>query len=153
MGNCQIGVYRREKNNKGEDVLGAIPNAPVDCSVSVIRVDDLAGNTLSTIFSYGCHAVTMGPRSKLASSDFPGEARRIIEKTNGGTAIFLQACGGNINPIGGIGYEEDCRDTKNRVGTMLAGEVIKIAAAIRTDVEYGERTTLGNIPNILFSLN
>ena len=135
FGHCPIGVYRRERNSKGEDVLGEVPN----------------GKTLITIFSYGCHAVTMGPRSKLASSDFPGEARRIIEMTNGGIAVFLQACGGNINPIGGIGYEEDCRDTKNRVGAMLAGEVIKIAATIRTNLEYGERTKLGGIPNILFS--
>ena len=151
FGHCPIGVYRRERNSKGEDVLGEVPNAPTDPSVGVVRVDDLDGKTLITIFSYGCHAVTMGPRSKLASSDFPGEARRIIEMTNGGIAVFLQACGGNINPIGGIGYEEDCRDTKNRVGAMLAGEVIKIAATIRTNLEYGERTKLGEIPNILFS--
>ncbi len=151
LGHCPIGVYRRERNNKGEDVLGEVPEAPTDPSVGVVRVDDLDGKSLITIFSYGCHAVTMGPRSKLSSSDFPGEARRIIEMTNGGISVFLQACGGNINPIGGIGYEEDCRDTKNRVGAMLAGEVIKIAATIRTNLEYGERTKLGDIPNILFS--
>ena len=34
---------------------------------------------------------------------------------------------------------------------MLAGEVIKIAATIRTNLEYGEKTKLGEIPNILFS--
>ena len=35
--------------------------------------------------------------------------------------------------------------------TLSSEEVIKIAATIRTNLEYGERTKLGDIPNILFS--
>ena len=150
-GECRIGVYRRETGPDGRDVLGEVPDAPIDSSVGVIRVDDLDGRPIATLFSYGCHPVTMGPRSMVASSDFPGAAREVVEKTMGGTTLFLQACGGNINPVDGIGYEVNCRDNKNRVGAILGGEVLKVAANIRTHVRRGPRTPMGTIPNILFS--
>ena len=86
----------------------------------------------------------------VASTDFPGPARQVVEGSLGGLAMFLQACGGNINPRIGIGYAVDCREGKSRVGLELGGEVLKVAADIRTHVKSGERTTLGNIPNILF---
>jgi hypothetical protein len=66
-------------------------------------------------------------------------------------AMFLQGCGGNINPTVGIGYEVDCRDNKKRLGAMLGGEALKVAANIRTHVRRGTRVPLGNIPNILFT--
>ena len=150
-GKASIGVYRRETGPDGQDILGEVPDAPIDPAVGVIRVDDLEGNLLATLFSYGCHPVTMGPRSMLASSDFPGAAREVVEQVLGGMALFLQACGGNINPIGGISYEVDCRDTKNRIGAILGGEVLKVAANIRTHIQPGPRTPLGTIPNILFT--
>ena len=66
-------------------------------------------------------------------------------------ALFLQGCGGNINPTFGIGYEVDCRDTKNRTGMILGGEALKVAASIRTHVRTGARKPLGNVPNILLT--
>lgn len=149
-GESFIGVYRRESGPDGRDVLGEVPDHPIDPAVGVIRIDDLDGNSIATLFSYGCHPVTVGPRSMVASTDFPGPARDIVESGLGGLAIFLQACGGNINPRVGIGYEIDCRDAKNRVGFELGGEVLKVAANIRTHLQAGERRPLGNVPNILF---
>lgn len=149
-GECQIGVYRREFRD-GRDVLGEAPGHPIDPSVGVIRVDDLDGRPIATLFRYSCHPVTVGPRSLIASTDFPGPARDVLEKNLGGLAIFLQGCGGNINPAGGIGYEVDCRDTQKRVGMTLGAEALKVAANIRTDRQPGARRPLGNVPNILFT--
>lgn len=150
-GEAHIGIYRRETGPDGRDVLGEDPAMPIDNAVGVIRIDDLDGQAIAILFSYGCHTVTMGPRSKVVSSDFPGPARELVENAFGGLSLFLQACGGNINPIHGIGYEVDCRDIKNRTGLILGGEVVKVAANIRTHVQRGdERTPMGVIPNILF---
>ena len=149
-GESTIGVYRRETRD-GRDVLGEVPGHPIDPSVGVIRVDDLGGSPIATVFRYSCHPVTMGPRSAVASSDYPGAARQVVERSLGGLALFLQGCGGNVNPRAGMGLEIDCRDTKNRVGMELGGEVVKVAAGIRTDRRAGERRPLGNIPNILFT--
>lgn len=150
-GESYIGVYRRETGAEGQDVLGEIPNHPIDPSVGVVRVDDLQGNPIAILFSYGCHPVVVGPNSYVISSDFPGAARDVIEQHLGGAALFMQGCGGNINPRVGIGYEVDCRDAKGRVGAMLGGEVLKVAAGIRTHAVQGERKELWNIPGILFT--
>jgi hypothetical protein len=149
-GESNIGVYRREVRD-GRDVLGEVPDHPIDSSVGVIRVDDLDGNPIATVFRYSAHPVTVGSRSMVASPDYPGPARDVLERNLGGLGLFLQGCGGNINPRVGIGYEIDCRDTKNRVGLELGGEVLKIAAGIRTNTRPGERRPLGNVPNILFT--
>jgi hypothetical protein len=149
-GESAIGVYRRETRD-GHDVLGEVPDHPIDPSVGVIRVDDLDGNPIAVVFRYSAHPVTVGSRSQVASSDYPGPAREVLERNLGGLALFLQGCGGNINPRVGIGYEIDCRDTKNRVGLELGGEALKVAAGIRTNTKAGERRPLGNVPNILFT--
>lgn len=149
-GECYIGVYRREMRD-GRDVLGEVPGHPIDPSVGVIRVDDLEGNAIAVLFRYSCHPVTVGPRSQVASTDFPGPARDVIEKSLGGLALFLQGAGGNINPTYGIGYEIDCRDLKDRAGKMLGGEALKVAADIRTNRRPGARKPLGSVPNILFT--
>ncbi len=149
-GECHIGVYRREFRD-GRDVLGEAPDHAIDPSVGVIRVDDLDGSPIAILFRYSCHPVTMGPRSAVVSSDFPGAARQVLEQNLGGLALFLQGCGGNINPAVGMGYEVDCRDTKHRVGMTLGGEALKVAANIRTHVRPGVRRPLGNVPNILFT--
>lgn len=149
-GECRIGVYRREFRD-GQDVLGEDPGHPIDPSVGVIRVDDLAGNPIAVLFRYSCHPVTMGPRSAVVSSDYPGAACRVLEQNLGGLAIFLQGGGGNVNPALGMGYELDCRDTKDRTGLILGGEALKVAAGVRTNLQPGERVPLGNVPNILFT--
>ena len=149
-GESTIGVYRRETRD-GRDVLGEVPDHPIDPSVGVIRIDDLDGAAIAVVFRYSCHPVTMGPLSAVVSSDFPGAARRVVETSIGGLALFLQGGGGNVNPRAGMGHEPDCRETKERVGLELGGEVVKVAARIRTATRAGERRPLGNVPNIVFT--
>ena len=149
-GESAIGVYRREMRD-GRDVLGEVPDRPIDPSVGVLRVDDLDGSPLAVVLRYSAHPVTVGSRSQVASPDYPGPARDVLERNLGGLALFLQGCGGNVNPRVGIGYEVDCRDTKDRVGLELGGEALKVAAGIRTNTRAGERRPLGNVPNILFT--
>jgi hypothetical protein len=144
-GQSRIGVNRRETGPDGVVFLGEVPDAKIDPAVGVVRVDDLNGQPLAILFSYGCHPVVVGPRSPVISPDFPGAAREVIEKVWGATPLFLQACGGDVMPVGGMGYETDCRDAKNRVGAMLAGEVVKVTAELRSHVRRGERTWLRSL--------
>lgn len=149
-GESHIGVYRREFRD-GVDILGEVPEHPIDTSVGVVRVDDLNGSPIAVLFRYSAHPVLIGPRSVVSSADYPGPAREVIERSLGGLAIFLQGCGGNVNPAGGIGYEVDCADTKDRAGTELGGEALKVAAGIRTNRRAGPRRGLSTIANILFT--
>tara|TARA_B100000029_G_scaffold198492_1_gene196677 strand:- start:126142 stop:127581 length:1440 start_codon:yes stop_codon:yes gene_type:complete len=147
-GDSQIGVYRRETDPQGEVYLGEVPDHPIDSAVGVLRVDDLKGNAIATLFNYGCHPVTIGPKSLVASPDFPGAARALIEGTIGGTTLFLQGCGGNIMPRGGLSMDVDCRDEKNRIGYSLGAEVVKTASTIRTHRKRGIRKTIGSLSRI-----
>ena len=149
-GESRIGIYRLETDKEGRDILGEVPEAPIDPAVGVLRIDDLRGCPIAIVFSYGCHPVTMGPRSMVASSDFPGPARALIEHALGGMALFLQSCGGNINPLHGIGFEVDCRETKNRTGLELGAEAVRVAAGLRTHVRPAPRQTMGSVEKILF---
>jgi len=149
-GECNIGIYRREVGPDGKLFVGEVPEVPIDPAVGVIRVDDLKGRPIATLFSYGCHTVVVGPRSLAASPDFPGPARKLIETSQGGLSLFLQGCGGNIMPKGGIGYEVDCSDASQRIGTILGSEVLKTASTIRTHVRQGERTSLGSLSKLSF---
>ena len=72
----------------------------------------------------------------------------MVEGALGGTALFLQACGGNINPVTGIGAEVDCRDNKDRIGAMLGGEVVKVAAGIRTHVRRGAKRPIDTLASV-----
>lgn len=147
-GECGIGVYRRETDPDGEVFLGEVPGHPTDPDVGVLRVDNLDGRPIATVFSYGCHPVTIGPRSMVASPDFPGAARTLVENAIGGLSLFLQGCGGNIMPRGGLSMEADCSDEKERVGSTLGAEVVKAAAAIHTHRKRGERRRMGSLSRI-----
>ena len=73
-GESTIGVYRRETRD-GRDVLGEVPDHPIDPSVGVIRVDDLDGNPIAVAFRYSAHPVTVGGRSagRLRGLPRPGQ--------------------------------------------------------------------------------
>jgi neutral ceramidase len=148
FGQSQIGVQRRERRADGFVFLGEVPDGEMDPAVGVLRVDALDGQPIALTCSYGCHTGVVGPRDLSASPDFPGAARESMEKLLGGTALFLQACGGDIMPAGGMGYECDCRDAKHRTGIMLGSEAAKVAAGLRTHVQRGERTSLGSVSTI-----
>lgn len=144
-GHSRIGVQRRERDTDGYTFLGEVPDGPIDPVVGVVRVDDLAGRPIAILAAYGCHTVAVGPRSRLASPDFPGPMRRMVEATLGGMCLFLQGGGGDIMPLWGMSHEEDASADKERVGWMLGGEVVRVAASIRTEAERGERTFLPSL--------
>ena len=142
MGSAPISVYRRAREPDGRYYLGEVRDAPVDPAVGVIRIDDLAGTPIAILFSFGCHPVLFGPRAYRTSSDFPGTARTVVERNLGGTALFLQACSGDVNPRYGIGAEVDPTETKDREGTVLGAEVVRVAAELRTAHRRGPQTPL-----------
>jgi neutral ceramidase len=146
QGTSHLGTYRRESGPDGYVFLGEVPDAPIDPAVGVIRIDDLDGRPIAVLAAYGCHPVTVGTRATVASADFPGPMRDLVEGTLGGTCLFLQGGGGDVMPRWGIGYELDNTDAKERVGWMLGGEVLSTAAGLRTHVQRGDRVS---IPSLL----
>lgn len=144
-GSCRIGINRREVDENGKFFLGENPTGPMDPEVRVIRVDRRDGSPLAIAFSYGCHTVTMGPKNLRLSPDYPGPARELVEKATGAKALFLQAAGGDINPVTGIGATGDDTGNMTRLGNILGAEAVKVAMEIRTHQRRGPRTFFASL--------
>lgn len=73
---------------------------PIDPQIVVIRLDKLDGHTLAVVYNFACHPI-QGVSGGANTADIIGYASKVIEEnTNPGTlALFLQGCGGDINPV------------------------------------------------------
>lgn len=148
VGEARIGINRREVDAHGMVFLGENLLGPVDHEVRVIRVDDAQGKPLAVIFAHGCHPVIMGPKCLHWSADYVGVAGDLIERSVGCLSLYLQANGGDVNPITGIGTQEDDTEEKNRLGLILGGEVLKVHSSIYTESIRGPRSFLGSLAKV-----
>ncbi len=148
-GAALLGVNRREKMPDGGIIIGENVDGPIDRTVDVIRIDDLAGKPLAVVMSAACHTVVLGPKTLSYSPDFIGPARELIELAIGAPSLFLQGAAGNINPACGIGSggPEQFEDL-HRLGLMLGGETLKIWAQIRTHNRRGPRRIVRSVAAI-----
>jgi len=138
-GSCEINVNRRLKLESGRVVLGKNWSGPVDPTVRVVRFDDLEENAVATVLHYACHPTIMAWQCLVATPDYPGAARQIMELQMGCPCLFLQGATGNIGPR--AGYTGDPRIYR-REGKMLGLEGAKVATGIRT---RGRRDRLVNV--------
>lgn len=99
------------------------PDGPKDPNLTVLRFLGANGQTRATIVHSTCHPVISSDR--VLSGEFPGVAMGLIERSTGGTALFLQGCCGDINPQSADGsrYFHGGNDEIVEAGAELAGLV------------------------------
>ena len=128
-----IGVNRRTSTG-----------TPVDPQVGVLRVDHDA-RPRGVLINYACHPVVLGPDNLFITADYPGYAVRVVERAFGGglTAMFTNGAMGNVNPghsaeLSAIGAPIPGRtfERAEKLGTMLAGEVIKVMETIQPQEDF-----------------
>jgi len=104
---------------------------PIDPEIGVLRFDRLDGTTLAVVFNFACHPI-QGVPSQGNTADLSGLAATAIEETLGNNclALFVQGCGGDINPAL---YKdvENPRDAQT-LGNQLALSTLKAVGAIQT---------------------
>ncbi len=106
------------------------PAGPVDPRVSVVTVDSDSGAPIATLVNYALHLDTVGGTE--FSADYPYTLSRLVSGARGGgITIFTIGCAGNVNHID----VSDARPQKGheeaaRIGTVLAGQVIRTLAAL-----------------------
>lgn len=77
---------------------------PVDPQIGILRLDRAdglrQGETLAVVYNFACHPI-QGVPSGANTADIIGFASQVIEEnlTDGAIALFLQGCGGDINPV------------------------------------------------------
>lgn len=93
------------------------------------EVDGGGDRRLGTIVNVGVHAVVLGPRNLRVSADWVGACRRVVEARLGGTALFVQGCEGDVDPLG-MRWDDD--DDGAFAGVARVGEdfaLMAVAAA------------------------
>jgi neutral ceramidase len=138
-----IGHNRLRGNSDGsvswfERNLTQVPTAPVDGTVSVMRVDTSDGRPLAVLVNYACHPVVFGSDNLQYSADFPGAMARTVEEAFGGKPLcfFLQGAPGDINPYFAVTpLEENAVAMRDRTGQMLGREVARIAKEIQPQTD------------------
>jgi hypothetical protein len=74
---------------------------PVDPEIGILRLDRKDdGRTLAVVYNFACHPI-QGVPSGGNTADITGFASQVMEDnlSDGTIALFLQGCGGDINPM------------------------------------------------------
>jgi len=120
---------RRAYASPPDDDVAAV--GPIDPEVTILRVDREDGRPLAVVYAFACHPIMNHPR-RGNSADFPFFASRTVEESlgDGATALFVQACGGDINPVR---YKElGAPPDAEPLGTLLGATVLAAARTIET---------------------
>lgn len=93
---------------------------PNDTTMDVLKFVNRNNKTNELIFSAGCHPVfrNEGKEGVTISANYPGVTRNLLEEQTGAsTALFVQGCGGDINPV---------NDDHDQTGKDLASDVLDV---------------------------
>ena len=115
-----------------------VPTAPVDPTVSVLRVDAADGKPLAILVNYACHPVVFGPDNLQYSADFPGVMIKTVEQAfdGGPLCFFLQGAPGDINVYDATTpLAQDAVKKRDWSGERLGQEAVRVAKGIQTHVE------------------
>ena len=142
-GKATFAVNRR--NNREADVPDLIAKGtplvgPVDHAVPVMTVTRPDGKLEAVLFGYACHPTTMSFLTWCG--DYPGFAQLEIEKAHPGTtAMFVNTCGGDQNPLPRRKVE-----LAEQYGRMLTLSVDKVLASEMSPVSGAMTTRFREIP-------
>lgn len=119
-GESELAWNRREAAIKASaEKNGTSGVVPTDPEISALLVE-MDGEKPVLLFNYACHGVVMDADNVEISADWIGAARDMLLASGRiGTAMFLQGCGGNINPRWRGTFEE-----VKRAGESVAGPII-----------------------------
>ncbi|MBZ5670276.1 MAG: neutral/alkaline non-lysosomal ceramidase N-terminal domain-containing protein [Acidobacteriia bacterium] len=141
-GQTYIGYNRRRVSPDGTVTMlwrnkTHVPTAPVDPTVSVLRIDTAEGKPLAVLVNYSCHPVVFGPDNLQYSADFPGVMTQTVEQAFGANpplCFFMQGAPGDINVYDATTpLKEDAIGKRDWSGQHLGEEAARVAKAIHTE--------------------
>ncbi len=116
------------------EILGA--DGPIDPEVGIVNFETTDGDPLATVVNFSLHLDTMG--GNQPSADFPFQLSKLLADVRGAEmlTVFAPGASGNINHYDllnadRIHREKNPRETA-RIGTILAGEVLKASRQLET---------------------
>jgi hypothetical protein len=105
---------------------------PIDPQIGLLRLDKLDGKPLAAVYIFACHPI-MGMPNGGNTADITGFSSKVIEDNlgEGTVALFVQGCGGDINPAGykDVAAPRNAEILGNRLGLSTLQGLRKITTA------------------------
>lgn len=126
-----------------DDEVAAV--GPIDPEIGLLRFDRIDnGQPLAAVFQFACHPI-MGTPDGSNGADLSGYAAETIEKNLGdgsATALFLQGCGGDINPVlyKSVDLPRDGKSLGMRLGLSALEGLRKLETVIEGDLSVVTET-------------
>jgi hypothetical protein len=105
---------------------------PIDPEIGILRLDRKNGETLAVVYQFACHPIQGVPNGGN-TADITGFSSKVIEEnmSEGTIALFLQGCGGDINPAR---YKDvDSPRDAEPLGNMLGLSTLRGLRKIKTN--------------------
>ncbi len=164
-GRTDFNVNRRLRRPDGS-VGGPNPWGPVDHRVRALRLDRAdapaapgglgAGalpqaDPVAALFSFACHATVLMSANYRYSGDYPGAARRFVERAYGGrtAGIFLPGCFGNLRPnllTPGGSFRAGSDHELTVLGRLLGSEVVRVTERLVGEAVEGIAVASRKVP-------
>ena len=112
-----------------------IPTQPVDPIVTVVRIDDMAGDPIAILVNYACEPVILGADNLEYSADYVGVMVKTVAGAFGGKPVcfFLQGADGDINPyFASLPIGSGAKEKLDWTGRQLGEQAVFVAKNIRT---------------------
>ncbi len=106
----------------------------LDDEVTVLRIDEEGGQPMAVWMNYGCHPTVMGHENLWITADYPGAARATLRRIYPDT-VFLYANGASGDVSTRFTRREQSFVEVERMGRLLAGEVLKVMESIVCDAD------------------
>lgn len=122
-------AINRRRLEAGQASMRPNPTGVRDDEVTVLAFHDaLRGELVGVLFHFTCHPTILGTYE--ISSEYPGAARRFIERKTGAVAGFLPGCFGDVRPacttVGGQYFRRGTPQDIEAFGHALGEEVVRV---------------------------
>jgi len=97
-----------------------------DRQLTVLRVERDNGGPLATLVAFACHATALGHSERHAATDYVGPLRRALEAAGTGPVLYVNGCGGDVNPAS---MDSRGRDAAEALGNGLAAVALRVDLA------------------------
>lgn len=120
-----------------DDEVAAV--GPIDPRIGLLRFDRVDnGEPLAVVYQFACHPI-QGVPGGGNTADLTGFASQVIEANlgdGGATALFLQGCGGDINPVlyKSVNLPRDGEMHGNRLGLSVLAGLRKIETSAGAEI-------------------
>lgn len=110
--------------------FGAVPGAPVDHTLLLLRATDTGGKLVALVANYACHCTTLRGNFTKIHGDWAGSAQQLLEADYpGAVAMTTIGCGADADPSphGTVALcDRHGRELADEVEVLLAGPMTPI---------------------------